>query len=537
MQAFAKRSWQAAKSAPPDVRLYWAAMTATLALGVFLRENGYLLQRISLWLDEALWAPRFVSWPLLSLGIRPIGFVWLTRLLVSTFGATEAWLRFLPNVAALAALGLMPYVASRLLSSRVLRLLLVLLFAIHPALVDFANEFKPYSFEVLVHLLPIALYLRFEQTGNRRVLLGLLAYLPLSFLFAYNMAFAFPGLLLLALRAAWRGTERRKLVTATLLSGALCAIVAGGIYQLALSKITREERAENYWGKKYDVFYRVSEEQSRVDWTLEKCGDFAALIGQRRNLWQPYGELPARAAAELGSIDRWLWIGLSLAGLAALGRSRRPHLLLFAAPVAVLALVNALGKWPFGAFRTNMFMSVYLFPLPLLGLQLLAGASKLRERALVGAVLLTCVVPGFLFGFDWHGHKRTWTRDHYGREVLEKLFELRSAQLRERPDAPRARLVLDLHSYETHSYYLDTHPVVGPRYREFFRENFAVDEVGSNSLVSRVQQRLRGREPVWVVASKDSAADALEEFAKSKARVLKEVRVHDEHLILLLDKN
>jgi hypothetical protein len=538
MQAFVRRWWQEAKAAPPEVNAYHAAIAAALALGIFLRLNGYLRQDISLWLDEALWAPRFVNWPLLSLGIRPLGFVWLTRLLVSAFGATEIWFRFLPNVAALAALCLTPYVAARLLESRALRVLFVLLFAIHPALVDFANEFKPYSFEVLVHLVPIVLYLRFEQTSRRVYLLALLGYLPLSFLFAYNMAFAFPGLLLLGLREALRADgERKKLLAVTLLSGALCVGVAGGVYKLALTNVTSEKRTENYWGKKYDVFYRASEEETRVDWTLGKYRDFAALIGQRRNLWQPYGELNGRVAAELGSLDRWLWLALSVAGLIASWRYRRHHLLLLFAPVLVLALVNAAGKWPFGAFRTNMFMSVYLFPVPLLGLELLARRSVLRERALLFAVSATCVIPGFLFGFDWHGHKRTWTRDHYGREVITRLYELRTEQLRERPDAPRARLVLDLHTYETQRYYLGTHPTVSAKYGAFFKANFAVDEVGSSSLVSRVQKRLRGGEPVWVVASKDSSTEAINDFVKSRARILKEVRVHDEHLILLVGKN
>jgi hypothetical protein len=538
MQALVRRWWQEAQAAPTGVSVYRVALAAALALGLFLRLNGYLGQHISLWLDEALWAPRFVNWPLLSLGIRPIGFVWLTRLLVSAFGATEFWFRFLPNMAALAALCLTPYVASRLFESRPVRVLFVLLFAIHPALVDFANEFKPYSFEVLVHLVPIALYLRFEQNGRRGYLLALFGYLPLSFLFAYNMAFAFPGLLLLGLREAFRAdAERKKLVAATLLSGALCVGVAGGVYKLALTNVTSEKRTESYWGKKYDVFYRASQEESRVDWTLGKYGDFAALIGQRRNLWQPYGNLNARAATELGSVDRWLWITLSVAGLVALARHRRQHLLLLVAPVLVLALVNALGKWPFGAFRTNMFMSVYLFPVPLLGLEWLARASVLRERALLLAVSMTCLLPGFLFGFDWHGHKRTWTRDHYGREVIERLYELRREQLRERPDAPRARLVLDLHTYETQRYYLQTHPSFSAKYGAFFKANFAVDEVGSSSLVSKVQQRLRGGEPVWAVASKDSSTDAIGEFARSRARILKEARIFDEHLILLVGKN
>lgn len=536
MLAWAKGFWRSAKAAPTETKHYWGAMACALTLGVFLRLNGYLGHRVSFWLDEALWAPRFVSWPLLSLGIRPVGFVWLTRGLVSLFGATEVWFRFLPNVGAVGSLLLVPYVASRLLESRALRVLLVLLFAVHPALVDFANEFKPYSFEVLVHLAPIALYLRYEETQRRRHLYWLLGYLPLSFLLAYNMAFAFPGLLLLGLRAALRSPERRgRLVAAVLLSGALCAGLGVAVYTTALRKVTSEQRSESYWGKKYDVFYRAAAEESRVDWTLSKYADLAAMIGMRRQLWDDPGKMPPRVAAELGSVDRWLWVTLYLAGLLALARRRPLSLLLFAAPIFVLLVLNAVGKWPFGAFRTNLFTSAYLFPVPVMGLQLLAGSSPMRRRIWLGLVTCTCLLPGFLFGFDWHGHKRTWTRDHYEREVLDTLYRLRRDQLAARPDAPRARLVLDLHTHESHAYYLQVHPDYRAKYARFFAENFTVDEVGSNALVGKVQQRLRGKEPVWVVASKESATDALLKFAKSKTRILQQVDVRGQHVVLLLD--
>lgn len=536
MQTWAREQWGRVKLASPELRRYWAALAAVLALGVFLRLNGYLGEQISLWLDEALWAQRFVSKPILSLGIRPVGFVWLTRCIVTAFGATEIWFRFLPNCAALASLALMPYVASQLLASRSLRVLLVLLFAIHPVLVDFAKEFKPYSFEVLVHLVPIALYLRYQQTKRLAWLVVLLVYLPVAFLCAYNMAFAFPGLLLLALHAGWRSALRRRLLLVTVLSGVLCAGFAAGVYKLALTKVTREEKTEDYWGKKYDVFYRPTDEESRVDWTARKYADLTALIGLRRQLWNDPGKLPATVAAELGSVDRWLWIGLSLTGLVALWRKRRAELLLFVLPVLMLALVNAAGKWPFGAFRTNMFMGVYLFPVPFLGMELLAGERLRRLQLLIAAVLLTSVVPGFLFGFDWRGHKRMWTRDHYQREVIERLYQLRQEQLRARPDAPPARLVLDLHTYESHDYYLRVHPTFSAKYADFFAKNFAVDQVGSNALVSRVQQRMRGSTAVWVVASKDSSMQALLAFAKSK-HVVSEQRVREQHLIMQVAKD
>ena len=181
-------------------------------------------------------------------------------------------------------------------------------------------------------------------------------------------------------------------------------------------------------------------------------------------------------ATELGSLDRWLWVVLDVAGLLALWRKEQHYLLLFLAPVAALALVNAFGKWPFGAFRTNMFMSVYLFPIPILGLELLGSGNQTRKRALLGLVLATSVVPGFLFGFDWHGHKRTWTRDHYERQVIERLYALRQAAARPSSQAHRApasllrsaHLVPDLTSY----YLKLTTPTFSAKIPSLFRRQF-----------------------------------------------------------------
>ena len=112
------------------------------------------------------------------------------------------------------------------------------------------------------------------------------------------------------------------LIAATLLSGVLCAAVAGGVYKVALTNVTNEKRTENYWGKKYDVFYRKNDDQARVDWMLGKYADMAALVGLRRNLWHDYGHMSERLAIELGAVDRWLWVGLDVAGLIALWRAR-----------------------------------------------------------------------------------------------------------------------------------------------------------------------------------------------------------------------
>jgi hypothetical protein len=536
MLARVRTLWVCLAAKRVNADAYFYAMLAVVLLGVYLRVNGWLGHHISFWMDEAMWAKRLLHWPMLGMGIRPIGFVAITRVLVGLFGATEVWFRFLPAMGALGSLLLMPYVARQLLVNAWLRLLMVLMFAIQPALVDYANEFKPYSWEVLVHLVPLVLYLRFRQTEKNGWLLALLGYLPVSFLLAYNMALAFPGLLLLCLGIAWRSPQRKKLVAATLLSGALCASLGALMFHLTLSKVTREDRTESYWGKKYDVFFEKTEKLSRPAWTLQKFNDMAAFVSLRREYWVDSGKISEERASKLASWDRLFWVGLSFAGWAALARRRRDLLFVFLAPLLVMLLANFVGKWPLGAFRTNIWVMAYTLPLPFLGMQLVAFNRYIG--AVLGVLVLgLTLIPGFLFGFDWHGHKRTFTRDFYEREVIAKLYEYRKQQLAKDPDVPRARLLLDPHTWYSHTYYLEDHPEFRAKYAKFFEDNFATSKVSNSTLIRKLGTQLdktKGR-GLWLVSSAKRDFDHLHRGARRQAKIVIKEQVADEHMIMYVE--
>ncbi len=517
---------------------YEVALVTTLMIGVFLRVSGWLGHHISFWMDEALWASRLLKWPLLELGIRPVGFMGITRLVVQLFGATEVWFRLLPALGALGSLLLMPYVASQLVTSKWLRLLMVLMFAIHPALVDYANEFKPYSWEVLVHLVPIALYLRFKETGRRAWFYSLLGFLPVSFLLAYNMALAFPGLLLLCLAIAWKSPDKKKLVIATVLSGTLCAAGALTIFELALSNVTKEERTESYWGKKYDVFYEKTESLPRFDWTLQKFGDLASFISIRSQFWTLSPKISERNAAELAAADRLFWVSLSYAGLWALWKKRRDLLMVYATPMLVMVLGNFIGKWPLGAFRVNLFTLVYLLPLPFLGMQLLAEADRRMTWVTGSLAMALTIIPGFRFGFDWHGHKRTFTRDFYQREVMAKLYEYRKQQLAKDPNLPRARLLLEPHTWYPNEFYLHDQPDFKAKYEQFFANNFIIERASGGTLNNKLPQRLRRGGPaqgIWLVSSARREFDNLKRGAERGTTIVIQEQIENEHLIMYVE--
>ncbi len=555
-------------------RAYRTAQALLLLFGVVLRLIGYITAPSGLWLDEANWAKKLLNRPIAEFRFRPLGFMWTEKQLVGLFEPNEFWLRFLSCVPSLFVLLLVPYIASRLLKSRFARLLVLFLFAAQPALIDLAKEFKPYSIEVFVHLAPLALYLRYRQTGRRLYFGIFLASLPLAFLFAYNIVFAWPGLLLLALYHAynswkWRGAA---LVVST---GAVCLALLGVIYFAFLRGITTD-RTETYWANKYDVFYHQTlprakqrqnaaiaeqraelndeaaeaeddepaptllEQPGRVMWTIEKYDDIAALPGLRRQLWKVPSALPASFGTQLGAVDRYFWVGLHFFALGMLAFRRRfEDLLLLFLPLFCVVLLNAIGEWPIGAFRTNLYLCSYSLLIAGVGVDLLATSAG-RIYALASVIAFVTVLPGFAFGFDWRLRKRIWTRHQYAREILAELRSQRQAQLRKNPKAKPTPLFLDAQTFEPQNFYLDVVPDTKEEYRRFFKKHFKQENW--SGFQRRLERDLKKKleassQPVWIVISKRRTMDTAKKYINRNATILMEKYIGDDndHLLLLVD--
>jgi hypothetical protein len=570
LRAWSIRAW----AVPASERAYRVSVVAILAFGLALRWVGYLGNPASLWMDEATWARRMITRSIFEHRFRPIGFMAVQKAIVSEFGPSEFWLRFLSNAASVVVLLLIPYVASRLLKQRVSRLILIFLFAAHPAAIDLAKEFKPYSLESLIHLLPIVLYLRYRHTERPLYLHLLFAAIPLSFLFAYNIAFAWPGLLLLGLVEGYRRFGRRGALAAVGAGVVATGMLVGTSFTLLRDLTTDED--EHYWSEKYDVFYtpKVAQKraaaaqaaaqkgdgeddeviakpvaQTRASWLLEKSGDVAGLPGLRRERWRPPEHLTS-FAAHLASVERLFWIALHVVAIGWWAARRRlEEVLLFVMPLFVVVVCNILGQWPLGAFRTNLFLCVYTIIIAVCGLDFLispgadAGSVTTPRRAApwlgAAAVLTMTVIPGFAFGFDWHRRKQTWTRHHQERQLLAWLRQQREERSRTDPNREPDLLLMDAHTFPSHNFYLDFHPELGPQYRAFFKTHFKqVDQWGLDTRIKRdLKNHLAAnRNPIWVVVSKRSAMDAVRRTIARQADILLEHRLGPDHLVMLVNK-
>jgi hypothetical protein len=317
--------------------LYLGAIAALLASGLLVRTWGVLIEPLDLWADEAWWASLLESRNLDEFGFRPIGYMWLCRLLLD-LGRPEVMLRLPSWLAGISALIFLWKSAELSYRTRSAVLLAILLTATQPHLIVFAKEFKPYSVEVFVFSALTFWALRDLHRG--RASGGLLTAALVAIPFSYPIVFLYPAIAL----AFWgerlaglRQVTMRQAIYGTLLAVALLILI-----HLWLYEVLGAGQSRWLWGSKYDVFPIDTGLLGGLLWYAQKTWAMLALPGAVT------GDHPLAAAT----------FGLAyLAGIAALVSARRfRELALLCTPLCAIAFANVLGYWPYGAFRANLFL-------------------------------------------------------------------------------------------------------------------------------------------------------------------------------------
>jgi hypothetical protein len=174
---------------------HWA-IAASVILGAVLRTQHYLAAR-PLWLDEAMLGVNVTqrtpaqlwSAPLEFLQVAPYGYLLLEWLMARMNGAVELALRLPSFVAGVGVLGLIAWLAARLLPIGAAALV-TLLAAVSPSLVFYSTQAKPYALDAMLALVVTIVGMHFhEQPPPRRhairwgAFLGVLAWLsaPIAF--------------------------------------------------------------------------------------------------------------------------------------------------------------------------------------------------------------------------------------------------------------------------------------------------------------------------------------------------------------------
>lgn len=468
------------------------AVLAVFAVGIAFRSWGVLVSTFDFWADEAWWATLTTHIALTESGIRPIGYLWLSQYL-ATFDHPELTLRLPSYLAGIGTMVCVYLAARRLLTLRVLALLALCLVALNPKLIAFAKEFKPYSLETFVHsglLLWAIVCMQRRRVGVAFPAVAL-AVLP----FCYNILFLYPGLALamLAMSRIWHRVKPLHWAGFAL-AGTLLLLLLHGFASEALGTA---ERAR-FWGDKYGVFPPADAGAlSLADWYL-------------RNTWvlvsMPGGTMTAAQVT----------FGISyLVGVGALVATRRfTELVLLVGPLVFVAFANGLGYWPYGPFRTNIFLFPYFILVACYGLDRLITHRRLRAFAIAAVVILFASMVPLEPRALTMKHARDWAPAPQLTEVLDEMQDRLAAD----PTPAANVIVADWHAWRPLEYYLERSPHGRDTYARLRMETTLVQErplVGVDRLSALVEAAHCTGAPVgstrvWVVIVKlDRFADFL----------------------------
>lgn len=479
----------------------YAVMLVLVLLGLFYRARGFLWAAPPLWLDETSWAMHLTEGRYGDDNLRPLGFMAVTSVLVQLFGAWESVLRAVPWIAGVGLTLLSPFLACRLFSGAGARIFFVAVLALHPGAIDLAKEFKPYSVSLALHAGLLFATLRYVQERRSRDLALVLGLGALGTLFAQDSVFAYPAVYSVL---AWDAFKHRRehLRWVFVGAGVTIAILAAQ-YILVWSRIPEEE--SSYWGNKYNVFYVEGGDQSYLSWAFDRYHSFLEFPGLRRKY---FGGKLFRQLSWFGQLHLafwWLAHGVGLVLL--LLRRRFVIAALLASPCLVLWAFNALHLWPMGAFRTNLFVIVYMTAIAAAAFDV--EWKGVRAWATLIPACVIVVLPFFFLNRHFHAAKQAMTYDGYMPEALTTIVSLRKSERR----PTRELLFLSERTCAQWDYYTTLHPRAEKlRGRAFtlFDTRCVKDDDLTQAILDNTGRRTR----VWVLTQGKLDTKALERALK-----------------------
>lgn len=480
-------------------RLYWAAAGATILLGIVLRLWGYF--QFELWYDEAFWARRILR--SLTSPMRPVGYMYLSQVLMKLHNS-EPMIRLPSLVAGIASLPLLLVICRRLRLGWPVTLLGLLVFAVHPWLVTASKEFKPYGLELGLHLALLALATSYWQTRQARYLVLLGCFGALAPVFAWTVAMLLPWLFLLLLVETLRARNKPHAAIA-FVGGALSAASLAAIFFLRIAG-TRRRHTEGRFTDKYDVFFAGDGWLEHARWLLQKTLDVAAFPAQLN----PFFEPGSVARAALG----WIHVAAAIAGCAYLIK-KRSALAVIIAGTWLTAIVLVMAKvWPYGVFRTNLYLLAYSTLLVLCGLQYLADWASARAATRAVVLGLGAAYALLIFPYDLaSAAQKTAGGDTAAtRQSLEIIKAHEEAQ----PSKGKPLLLMDGLSCSPVGYYTADHASASAVLGDFVRRKMEAVCVGRGTtpLQRRIKRSLR--RGFWLMVSKSVNIDTLLAYAKER---------------------
>jgi hypothetical protein len=475
------------------------ATFAAVGLGLFLRIYLYAIRSSTMWEDEAYWAWKTLTLPVLTQSFRPPGFLLLSKGLVTWLGPNDFTFRALPFIASLAGLLATPYITKQLFRSGVTRLSVIVVMATHPAALTLAVEFKQYGVELGVFVVLLASYLRYRERPSGRRLALLLALAWAAFFFSIIIIFLYPALFGVLVWDAYKAKQLRTLLAA-LGTALFCLATIVTIYFTTWRHIDKG-RAEKKWGSKYDVFYVPNPDESRAVWSAKKYVAVATLPNFGRERWTSK-RVSDETLLRIADVDRVFWLGLHGLGIFWLIRQRRLRELLWLwSPLWMMTLFNVIGRWPAGAFRVNAGIVPFTLFLAAFGLDAATGLRPRLARVLLPLGGLLVMAPPLLLRPDWF-RKGTFARPGHFDEVFEALVQTPKQR-------GRTLVLMENSSCRPWKFYSGYDSRLEKTTAPQIRKRFTGKCVGSR-LAKSISAQARRKDDFWVLLTdrrKDSAVE------------------------------
>ena len=148
-----------------------------IATGIFLAIYQFIFNR-SLWLDEAMLAHNIISKdflellkPLDRMQAAPIGFLFVEKLSVLTFGKNEIALRLFPLISFLFTIPFFYLLSKKLTSNNIIALISTSFFTISLAILRYSSEVKQYPIDILFSMMILYFTLTLQFNKNKSLLI------------------------------------------------------------------------------------------------------------------------------------------------------------------------------------------------------------------------------------------------------------------------------------------------------------------------------------------------------------------------------
>ncbi len=448
-----------------------------------------------------MWAQKLVNNPLVKSEFRPIGFMAVTKVLISIKNS-EFTLRLFPYLSSIFAIFLTYFIAREIFKSKVTILLSMFLVSFNPILISFAKEFKPYSVEFSVHLLIILILLLYIKRKIHLTPCHIMGILLIAFPFAYNIVFLYPSVFLLLLLEAYQGKKTGKFIAL------ICIVCAGLVGFLLLftgvfSGSTIQSSAI-YWGKKYNVFYLSGGLTNHIKWIVNKYFGLVLNSGRLEVFWNfipvKYPAQQFRWFSVTGIIDTTLVTAHCIGFAYLILKKKTEILLLFVLPVFVVILFNVLGIWPFGPFRVNLFLFCYFLIISLYGIDAVINSSNTRfNQCMTVPIVIILIFLQLPFKPEYYESKKH-IPDSDMKYVLNTILKMDHMDLLGHVKNQKRLIMADEHSFHQIKYYLKNHTEFSNKNRDIFAADYKIfkvrrmRELNTRGYVNNIK-------PVWIINS------------------------------------